>query len=77
MSRIVTGLKRKGLAATITDTADARRIRIQATAKGVQLMQRGRKRRIQSLTAMIAELEADELETIGRAVAALEKVLRK
>ena len=77
MSRIVAGLKRKGLAATITDTADARRIRIQATTKGVRLMQRGRKRRIQSLTALIAGLDADELETIGRAVTSLEKVLRR
>jgi len=77
MSRIVAGLKRKGLAATITDAADARKIRIQATTKGVRLMQRGRKRRIQSLAALIAGLEAGELETIDRAVASLERVLRK
>lgn len=77
MSRIVAGLKRSGLITTITDAKDARRIRIQATAKGVRLMQRGRERRIHSLTTMIAGLQDDELETIGRAVTLLEDVLRK
>jgi len=77
MSRIVAGLKRSGLATAVTDATDARRIRIQATAKGVRLMQEGRKRRIDSLTALISGMGAEELAILSRTVDLLERALKR
>jgi DNA-binding MarR family transcriptional regulator len=77
MTRIVTGLEQGGLALRTADPLDARRVRICATAKGVRLLQRGRKRRIEYLAHHLGVLSGEELETLRKAVAALEKVLSR
>jgi predicted transcriptional regulator len=46
-----------------------------ATRKGVRLLQRGRKRRIEYLARHLEVLENNELETLKKAVNVLEKVL--
>src|SRR5215467_12897969 len=48
MSRIVAGLEREGLVRR-HETADKRRVRLEATAKGTKMLWEGRKRRVESL----------------------------
>ena len=75
MTRIVTGLEKSGLAERVTDEKDARRVRIRATAKGVRLMQRGRKARIGYLAELLAGLEDDQLRMLAGAAEVLEGIL--
>jgi len=75
MTRIVTGLEQSGLARRMADPADARRVRICATGKGVRLLQRVRKRRIEYLARHIEVLADKELESLRKAVNILAKVL--
>lgn len=77
MTRIVQGLERSGLAERVGDISDARRVKIHATAKGVQLMQKGRKARIAYLAEMLASLDEEELRKLAEASVVLEGVLRK
>lgn len=74
MTRIVSGLEKAGLAERVADRADARRVRIQATAKGVRLMQRGREARIGYLMELLGKLSSEELRVLERAVGSLEKI---
>jgi DNA-binding MarR family transcriptional regulator len=75
MTRIVTGLEQNGLARRIVDPMDARRVRICATAKGVRLLHRGRKRRIEHLAHHLEVLAGKELKSLQKAADILEKVL--
>jgi DNA-binding MarR family transcriptional regulator len=75
MTRIVTGLERAKLAQRVSDPADARRLQIRATPKGVRLMQRGRQARIEYLARHLAMLTRNELSTLGQAVDVLQRVL--
>lgn len=65
MSRLVAELEADGLVRKTTDAADRRGIKIAATAKGQALMERGRARRLQHLTAAIAALPADERKALA------------
>lgn len=76
MSRIVAGLKRSGLVKIGTDTNDARRIRVTATAQGQRLLQQARARRIRLLAETLAGLRAAELATLLRASELMERALR-
>jgi DNA-binding MarR family transcriptional regulator len=75
MTRIVTGLEKSRLAERVADSEDARRVQIRATAKGVKLLQQGRKRRIDYLAAQLEDLSQGELAQLGQAVGVLERVL--
>lgn len=77
MTRIVTGLERGGLARRMADPADLRRVRIRATGKGVRLLQRGRKRRIEYLARHLEALADEELEALKRAANIIEKLLEQ
>ena len=76
MSRVVTGLERKGLAERIPDTKDARRIRIQATPSGVRLLQEGRQRRIQYLAGHLKGLTTQELASLNDSLSLVEGILQ-
>ena len=75
MSRVVAGLKRSGLAKIETDSKDARRIRVTATAKGERLLQRARERRIRLLAETLGGLRDTELDTLLRAAELIERAL--
>jgi DNA-binding MarR family transcriptional regulator len=75
MSRIVASLQRSGLVRRHA-TEDGRRIRLEATPKGVALMWEGRKRRVESLAKGLAGLLENEREQLGAAVALLQRVIR-
>ena len=67
MSRLVVELEAEGLARKTVDAADKRGVKIAATAKGQALMERGRARRLQHLSAAIAALSADERKALALA----------
>src|SRR6185437_9175779 len=77
MSRIVTGLEESRLAQRLTDSKDARRIRIHATPSGERLLHEGRRRRIKYLASHLHRLTRQELATLDEAVKLLEGVLRE
>lgn len=76
MSRIVAGLKRSRLVEIAEDAADARRMRITATAKGIRLLQKGREMRIAYLSSQLERLTPAELSQLGIAVEILSKMLQ-
>lgn len=76
MSRIVTGLEHSGLAERMTDSKDARRVRIRATPSGERLLHQGRRRRIEYLAGHLDGLTRQDLSTLNEAVHLLEGVLR-
>jgi DNA-binding MarR family transcriptional regulator len=75
MVRIVRGLGERKLAATRTDPADARRLRISATPKGRTLMQQARARRVQTLADMLAQRPKAELKHLRQAVKIIKSLM--
>jgi len=75
MSRIVTGLEHSRLAERMTDSKDARRVRIRATPSGERLLHQGRRRRIEYLARQLDRMTRQELTTLDEAVKLLEGVL--
>ncbi len=77
MSRIVAGLKRAGLVKIETEVKDARRIRVTATPKGRNLLQKARLRRIQLLAETLSGLGESELKTLLTAADLMERAVRR
>ena len=77
MSRIVSGLLRSHMIQIETDPKDARRMSITATAKGINLLQEGRQRRIDYLAAHLGSLTYEELTQLLGAANIMEKVLSR
>ena len=76
MSRIVAGLERAKLVRRQA-TKDGRRVRLDATAKGVKMLRVGRDRRVQSLARAIATLEKEEIRLLGQCTGVLQRVIRQ
>ncbi len=74
MTKIVAGLETAGLVRRRPDAEDARAVRLEATARGARLLQEGRRRRVARLASALETLTADELETLTRATALLDRV---
>jgi DNA-binding MarR family transcriptional regulator len=77
MSRIVAGLARSKLVTIHADAQDARRMHIQATVKGVKLLQEGRQRRIDYLASHLSGLTREELAQVAESTKILGRVLEK
>lgn len=75
MSRIVAGLKRSRLIEIAQDPADARRLRIQASAKGARLLQAARQKRVALLAAEVRKLSREEFIKLQDAVEILRRLL--
>jgi DNA-binding MarR family transcriptional regulator len=75
MSRIVAGLQRAKLVRRHA-TEDARRVRLEATPKGVSLMWEGRRRRVESLTKAVSALPENERQQLSDAITLLQRVIR-
>jgi DNA-binding MarR family transcriptional regulator len=73
MSRIVAGLERAGLVRRRA-TEDARRVRLEATAKGTKILHEGRMRRVESLAHALSSLPEKERQQLGEAAAILQHV---
>ena len=76
MSRIVTGLERRRLAERMPDSQDGRQVRIRATPRGMRLLQKGRRRRIEYLARHLNKLTTQEMTTLVEAADVLEEILR-
>lgn len=77
MSRVVTALKKAGLAQIETDTKDGRRLRISATRKGESLLQLARQRRIQHLAHTLKELDRVEVALLIEGARLIEEALKR
>jgi len=76
MSRIVTGLARSRLVEITEDPEDRRRMRIRATAKGEQLLGKGRELRINYLASQLNDLAPGELSRLRDALEILGRMLQ-
>lgn len=75
MSRIVRGLERAKLVRRSTAPEDARRIVLAPTAKGRELLQQGRRRRVELLAAGLHAMPAAERAQLASAVELLHALL--
>jgi DNA-binding MarR family transcriptional regulator len=74
MSRIVAGLARARLVERAAGTRDGRQVVIQATRAGIQVLQAGRRRRIEALARRLRGLTPGQLGTLAVAAALIERV---
>ena len=74
MTKVVTGLEAAGLVKRGVDAADGRAVRLEATARGTQLLQEGRKRRVDRLARALQTLTSDEVNMLTEAAAIIERV---
>jgi DNA-binding MarR family transcriptional regulator len=74
MTKVVAGLEASGLVRRRSDAEDARAVRLEATARGTKLLQEGRRRRIERLASALETLDPDELMTLARAAAIVERI---
>lgn len=65
MSRVVSGMQRAGLA-HVTPAQDRRSIRIEATPKGMRILQAARRRRVNHIARALSQLSAQELRAVHR-----------
>ncbi len=75
MSRIAAGLARSHLIEIAEDSADARRLRIRASAKGTRLLQVARQRRISSLAGQLQTLSPKDFARLQAAAEILGRLL--
>jgi DNA-binding MarR family transcriptional regulator len=75
MSGIVRGLEDEGLVRRASDPADRRASRIHATARGRNLLLRGRARRVDNLAERLKALDREELRTLAAAAVLIERAL--
>jgi DNA-binding MarR family transcriptional regulator len=76
MSRMVKGLEARRLVVRRPDASDARVTWLHPTARGRRLLHLGRRRRIQSLEALLAPLDSGDRSLLLGAVAILERIAR-
>ena len=76
MSRIVAGLMRAGLVRGHVTKEDRRRLRLEATVKGTELLWAARKRRVESLAATLRQLPADQVEQLRQAAELIDQLSR-
>jgi DNA-binding MarR family transcriptional regulator len=76
MSRLVKAMQAEGLVETRTTTHDQRQIRIQASARGRQLMLRGRQRRLDAIARLLQDASPAEVKALGTVVRLLERSLK-
>lgn len=77
MTKVITGLEAVGLVRRRADPADARAVRLEATARGTKLLQEGRRRRVDRLAAALRALTADEVNVLAEAATIIERVSGK
>ena len=77
MSRIVAGLMRAGLVRRHVSKEERRRLRLEATAKGTELLWAARKRRVESLAATLRQLPSDQVEQLRQAAELIDALSRE
>lgn len=77
MSRIVASLLQAELVHRRTDKQDRRAVVIQATKKGIRMMQEGRRRRVAALAAAVRGLAEKEIVQLLQAAQVMERLSRQ
>jgi DNA-binding MarR family transcriptional regulator len=77
MSRVVAALVRDGLVRSTVEGDDKRRLRLAATAKGVAVMQAGRRRRVASLARALRRLPNVQVQLLAEAAELIDQLSRE
>jgi DNA-binding MarR family transcriptional regulator len=77
MTRIVAGLEADGLVRRGGMSDDARAVRLEATARGVRVMQEGRRRRVERLAGALEPLSAGDRRLLAAAAELIERVAKR
>jgi DNA-binding MarR family transcriptional regulator len=75
MSKLVTAMEEERLLRRYPDVNDARSVRIEATAKGRRILERGRARRLEMLERLLSTASEAEIAAIQTAALAVERAL--
>ena len=75
MSRLVKAMQAEGLVESVTAEHDQRQVRIAATARGRQLLLKGRRRRIEALAKLLAGATPREKAALATVVELLARAL--
>lgn len=75
MSRLVAAMEGEGLVRRYPDVNDARAIRIEATAKGRRILERGRERRLDLLEQLLGEASDAEVAAVQTAASVVERAI--
>lgn len=76
MTRVVQELEAAGYVKRRQDASDRRAVRLEATARGVRLLQEGRTRRTTLLASWLEQLDPGEVAAIARALPAMEQAIQ-
>lgn len=74
ISRLVKDLEQEGLVRRVSDSADARVQRVEATERGRRILQEGRRRRVEALAAELGGLSEADARVLTRAADLLERL---
>ena len=77
MSRIVASLESSKLVKCEATLEDARRMRIVPTTKGERVMQEGRRRRVEMLAQLLADLKPNEIQGLREIAEVMDGISRK
>jgi DNA-binding MarR family transcriptional regulator len=75
MSKLVTAMEAEGLARRYPDVNDARAIRIEATAKGRRILERGRERRLELFEQLLADASDADIAAVQRGASVVERAI--
>jgi DNA-binding MarR family transcriptional regulator len=75
MSKLVTAMEEERLVRRYPDVNDARSVRIEATAKGRRILERGRARRLEMLERLLSTASEAEIAAIQTAAVAVERAI--
>jgi DNA-binding MarR family transcriptional regulator len=74
MTKVIAGLEAGGLVRRYADANDARAVKLEATRRGITLLQEGRRRRVARLSVALQALHPEEVDVLSRAAALIERV---
>ncbi len=77
MTRLVQALEAEGYVRRTPDAIDKRVVRLFATAKARTLLEKGRRRRIDSMLQLMRTLSDDDLRKLGQAARLIENLARQ
>jgi DNA-binding MarR family transcriptional regulator len=76
MSKLVTAMEGEGLLRRYPDVNDARSIRLEATAKGRRILERGRRRRLDLLERLLGDASEGEIRAVHTAASVVERAIQ-
>jgi DNA-binding MarR family transcriptional regulator len=75
MSKLVAAMEREGLVRRRPHSTDGRSVRLEATAKGRRILERGRERRLTLLESLLSGASAHDVKVMAEAAEIVERAL--